>query len=435
MARLRPVPVNNYQEPSPIRRVLDRVLEFYKCLVDNFGRLKLKYLRLCDRISSWSHHSYGTGLASIDDLAASSETLDFKTSRIRYVVCHPTDNKRCLLTSDDMALVYNDMRLKPYYLVSSKQRNISCAAFRPWDGIHLAVGGEGGISMWTISKEGVKTMTWCGYREEEFIYDLQWLQGGSLLGSASLGNQRIQIWHPTMRLVLQELYMPVSGTNCWALRHPLDLMYLIYYIRERCALYGYRNNIDAMSNKLVKRMPLQTAAWTGKGNHLLYVPKGSSKVMGASASKDFGFFKQHHKVWTTREVIDLGRFLCNWNQCMGGPINSMAVDPVHVYATFTFTNQSFVLLCILHTPFNCTIKLQPLQIISCPVPCPRSRPSCHAFGNSRFSGDNIERCLVICWSSSHLQIEELTAQTREDALLFQEHEIPFANRIYQIGTK
>ncbi|EDW05910.1 aladin [Drosophila mojavensis] len=431
--RFRHEPLNDFQEESPIQRVLSRVTEFYKCFIANCQRLKLKYLRLRDRMSSWSHHRYDTGLASLDDLAANSETLDFKTTKIRYVVCHPTDNQRCLLTCNDVALVYQDMCLKPHYLISPKQRNISCAAFRPWDGTHLAVGGEGGICVWSISRAGVKSMVWYDYREEEFIYDLQWLQGGSLLGSASLGNQRIQIWHPALRLVLQELYMPVSGTNYWALRHPLDLMYLIYYIRERSSLYGYRNNMDVMSNNLVKRMPLQTAAWTAKGNHLLYVLKDSSKVMGASSTKDVGLFKQENKVWSSREVIDLDRFFCNWHQCVGGPIQSMAMDPVHVYVTFTFTNQSFILLCVLHIPFNCCIKLHPLQIINSPVPGLCGRPSCHTFGNARLSGENIERSLVICWSSSHLQIEELTAQTREDALLFEEHEIPFKHDIYQIG--
>lgn len=430
-ARYRPEPLNNLQQESLIQRVLRTVSEFCKSVIVNCRRLN--FCRLRDQVTIWSYHRQYTGPVTFDDLAANSETLDFKETIVRYVACHPTDKQRCLLTNNDVALVYVDMSLKPYYLVSLRQRHVSCAAFRPWGGLQLAVGGEGGICVWSISRAGAKSMLWFDYRENDFIYDLQWLQGGSLLASASLGNQRIQIWHPKVRLVLKELFMPATGTNCWALRHPLDLMHLMFQIRERSIFFGYRNNMDNMSNKLVRRMPLQTAAWTANGSHLLYVLKGSSKVMGANSTKDVGLFNQQQKAWSSKEVIDLAKFFCNWYQCEGGPIQSMAMDPVHVYVTFTFTNQSFVLLCLLHIPFNCCIKLQPLQIICCPNPDLHGRPSCHTFGNSRYSGENIERCLVICWSSGYWQIEELTAQTREDALLFEEHEVPFNHYNYQIG--
>lgn len=398
----------------------------------------LKLKSVCDRIFhrlfNWDRFPYVGSRPSIDELAKTSETCGWNTAKIRFITCHPSSMQRMLLTSMDTALIYENMLEKPLCLSSPKQQHLSCGAFRPWTWRQTAVGGEGGICLWKFSNGGYKTMTWLGYREGDIIVDLQWQHTGILLVTASLGNQRIQIWHPELKQVLQELSMPVMGTNYWAMRYPSDMIQLLDFLRTQSILFSYRNSMKMLSSQLVERWPLQTAVWTEQGNHLLYVIKGSSKVFGSTSTMVIGPLKQEFLIWSSKEVIDLASFFCNWHECKGGRVQSIFMDPLNIYVAFIFTRQSFVLLCLLHIPLGCSIKLKPVQIIGC-TEALYAWPSCLAFGNVRRSGENVRRSLIIGWSTGKFQVVELYAQTREEALQLEEQDVQFPQSFYNIDSQ
>ncbi|EDW66212.1 aladin [Drosophila virilis] len=417
-----------------VERLMQRLSGLWLSLSTHFVLVRKLFDLVFGRLKSWVHIRLGRVPPTVRDLAASIETCNWPTASIRYIACHPTGMERALLTSMDVALLYSDMRVPPQRLTSAKQRHVTCAAFRPWSSSELAVGGAGGICLWKPLPTMPRMMqiTWYGYKPKDFIVDLQWLQTGTHLVSATLGNRRIQIWHPELRQLMQELHVPQPGTHCWVMRYQSDILHLISFLKSDAPILRYRNSLKTWSSQLTKRMPIQTAAWTARGNHLMYVVKGSSKVYGSTSSMVMGPFRHPFMVWSTSEVIDLRSFYCNWQQHEGGLVQSMVMDPLNVYVAFMFKRRPFVLLCLLHIPFNCSLKLKPMQLIQSADGHPDAFPTCITFGFMDRVASHRDRSLVIGWSTGRLQIEELIAQTREEALLFEELEIRHPQQVFEI---
>ena len=413
--------------------VLRRLMRWFLGQMPTLDDIWQIFKSQCGQVSNWCRYQLLGLRPSIKDLEYVSETRDWKTAKIRFIASQSTGKERALLTSKDEALLYSDpdMRLEPVVLRSPQQRDVVCAAFRPWAGVELAVGGAGGVCLWYATKE----LVWLSYSNKDCIVDMQWLQSSFHLLTATLGSCRIQVWNPYVPQLLQELNMPLQGTHCWALRHQMDLTNLMGFLETEIPLLGYRNTLRHMSKDLTEHMPLQTATWTAAGNHLLYVVKDSSKVFGSSSTLTIGPLHCSIRAWTISEVIDLEKFCCSSKEHDGGQVHSMAMDPSNVYVAFMFTRQSFVLLCLMHIPFGCTAKLRPIKLIRSADADPTASPSCLSFGVTTYSFDHQKRSLIIAWSTGRVQTEEIIAESLDEALTFKECETKHSQQLYEIDSQ
>ncbi|XP_043662379.1 aladin [Drosophila teissieri] len=355
-----------------------------------------------------------------------SQARGWKTAPIRFIEFHPTSSLMALLTNQDEVLIY-DKRCGewPTKLQSAKQRDTTCAAFRPWShSCELAVGCAGGICLWQDTrrlnvKPNIRHMT--GTHHVQVLQDeghthvtsMQWNEDGTILITAALGTSHIVLWEPDSQQKIRLIPNPQSSSSFSLLRYSPDFQVLFCASCEAGASLCQLNRSEWRSKQVLTQHRIQTAVWTTCGSFLLLVRQGSTRVYSCTNNGEATVFLCPKPLWRVALVMDLQEVTtCAGQQRHCGEPQTFAMDTLGIYMAAIFKEQSFVLLWLLDNSRTGSVQLLPLEFICCNVDGDQY-PTSIAFGVSNSQA----RMLVICWSTGHIQRHVITAKSFQEAQL------------------
>lgn len=356
--------------------------------------------------------------SDISIINESSQTRNWYTSTIRYISWHPYMTKIAVVTCDDSVRIYSSDTTFTPILRSKQQKNISCAAWRPFSNTEIAVAHKNGIIIWNldssslVARPSASNATILHRLEHTPVTSIAWSPTGDFLVSSAALDGTILVWDCELDRVsrlkrpggtgnLLVKWSPsgeklFTSTNTLVFRFEKFLNGFFRRIFNGiclCRVWDCRNWDCERWTILTGR--IQTACWTNCGTNLLFATTTETVIYGVVIKSDKIFTtnmedtsKQAHPLYDVSKV-DIDGVM------VGGLIHSMETDPKgkHLAVMYEDTN------CI--TVFNIIKQTGVLQL------CPSSliiglvdeRPSCISFQNSFQQG----ACLTIGWSSGRIQ--------------------------------
>ncbi|OQR68639.1 aladin-like, partial [Tropilaelaps mercedesae] len=118
-----------------------------------------------------------------------SEVANWPSGNVRSLAWHPGTKKLAIALRNDSVILYTKNSEISSELKHPKQKNVTCVAFRPFSGSHIAVGCEKGLLLWNIPASIiVKTPTMHSasqFLPGTLISSIAWHPGGNLLAVCS----------------------------------------------------------------------------------------------------------------------------------------------------------------------------------------------------------------------------------------------------------
>ncbi|XP_039479294.1 aladin isoform X1 [Drosophila santomea] len=354
-----------------------------------------------------------------------SQARGWKTAAIRYIEFHPTTSLMALLNNRDEVLIYDKRSECPIRLQSVKQRDTTCAAFRPWShSSELAVGCAAGICLWQDTRRlnvelNIRNMTGTHHLQvqedagHQYVTSMQWNEDGTILITAALGSSHIVLWEPDSQQKIRLIPNPESSSSFSLLRYSPDFQVLFCASCDAGASLCQLNRSEWRSKQVLMQHRIQTAVWTPCGSFLLLVTDGSTRIYSCTNNGEATVFLFPKPLWRVELVMDLQEVTtCAGQQRYCGEPQTFAMDPLGIYMAIIFKAQSFVLLWLLDNSRPGAVRLLPLEFICCNVDGDQY-PTCIAFGVSSAQ----TRLLVICWNTGHIQRYAITAKCFKEAQL------------------
>uniref|UniRef100_A0A6P4F164 Uncharacterized protein LOC108044530 n=1 Tax=Drosophila rhopaloa TaxID=1041015 RepID=A0A6P4F164_DRORH len=416
---LEPRRFNNVNNPDLRRQIWNLANDYWEWFLRKVAQLKgLCFRPICNLTLSLSSNP-----VSLDMI---SQTRGWKTAAIRCIEFHPSSMLMALLTNQDIVLLYDERSCAPTNLQSFQQKDITCAAFRPWSlSRELAVGCAAGICLWRESersKMDVKIRHLLGNHHMRILQDeghsyvtsLQWNEDGTILISAALGSSHIILWETDCQQKIRLVPAPDSLSAFSLLRYSPNFQVLFCSSCQTGASFCQLNRSKWRSEQILKRSRIQTAVWTTCSSYLLFVREGTTRIYSCTNDGEATVFLCPKPVWTLELLADLQDVTtCSGQQRHCGEPQTIAMDPLGLYMAVIFKEQSFVVLCLLVNARPSRLQLLPLEFIACDADGEQF-PTCFAFGFSQKGNPQI-RCLVIAWNKGHIQRYKITANSLQEA--------------------
>ncbi|XP_050740840.1 aladin [Drosophila biarmipes] len=350
-----------------------------------------------------------------------SQTRGWKTAAFRCLEFHPTTSLMALVTNQDIILIHDGRSTSPTRLQNFQQKDITCAAFRPWSpACDLAVGCASGIYLWRESGRskcnirhmlGTHLMRHLQDEGHNYVTSLQWNEDGTILISAALSSSHIILWEPDCQQKIRLIPAPNSLSPIALLRYSPDFQVLFCASCDAGASLCQLSRSKWKAQQVLMRNRIQTAVWTTCSSYLLFVREGGTRVYSCTNDGESAIFLRPRPQWRVELVVDLQQVTsCSGEQRSCGEPHSFAMDPLGLYMAVIFKQRSFVLLCLLTNLRLGSPRLLPLEFIDCDA-AGEEYPTCMGFGIS----DQETRCLVICWDKGHIQRYLLTAKCLQEA--------------------
>lgn len=387
--------------------------EYWQWFLQKLGQLK----RLCFRPE-----------CRIDPeiLERISQTRGWKTSVIRFIECHPSSSLMAFLTNDDVVLICDKNYDCPTKIQSVRQKDTTCVAFRPWSQTcDFAVGCAAGICLWSDSRRlnanrnirrmmGTHHLQVLQDKGHNYVTSMQWNEDGTILVTAAFGSSHIMLWEPDCQQKIRLIPNPKSLGSFSLLRFSPDFHVLFCASCDAGASLCQLNRSKWKLKQILGQQRIQSAVWTTCGSTLLYVCYGSTRIYSCTSDGEDSVFLRPQSMWRVQLIMDLQLVTTCAGQrlCCGEP-QCLAMDPLGIYMACIFKEQSFVLLCILHTSRWGNVKLLPVEFIYCDMDGDQY-PAYISFGVLKAE----IRFLIIAWNTGHFQRYDITAQCFRDAQLF-----------------
>ncbi|XP_017075017.2 aladin [Drosophila eugracilis] len=356
--------------------------------------------------------------ADASSLEGISQTRGWRTAAVRCMEFHPTTSLMALLTNRDIVLLHDEKKNSPTRLKSIQQKDVTCAAFRPWsDFRELAVGCAAGICLWRENqrsnmKHNIRNMTGSHQLRvlqdegHNYVTSIQWNEDGTILISAALGTSHIILWEPDCQQKITLIPAPDSLSSFSLLRYSPNFQILFCASCEAGASLCQLNRSKWMSEQILMHNHIQAAIWTTCSTFLLFVQEGSTRIYSCTDDAEAGVFLHPKPLWSVELVADLEEVTtCSGHKrCCGQP-QAFAMDPLGVYMAIIFKKQSFILLCYLVDSKLGSVRLIPIEFIECDAEG-EQYPTCIGFKVS----DLEIRWLMIAWSTGYIQRFAITAK-------------------------
>ncbi|XP_017042782.1 aladin [Drosophila ficusphila] len=435
----------NYEIPGPRRYNINfqEICNWLGILMYDYGNWFLSKLNEFNRLYLQRVCNFQlTPSADSNSLEKISQTRDWKNATVRCIEFHPNCVMMAVVTNKDTVLIYDEKCGSPASLQSFQQKDIACASFRPWSqGCELAVGCSMGIFLWrqTRHSNGAHNIRhMMGPHNLEILQDeghtyvtcLQWNEDGTILLSAALGSSNIVMWEPDRRekIHLFPVFSRVSSISL--LRFSPDFLFCASC--EEGGVFCLMNRSKPWkSEEVLQQGHIQTAVWTICSKYLLFAKEGDTQVYSLTNDAEASIFLCPKLNWIQETLIDLHVVTtCSGQQRICGEPQSFAMDPLGIYMAVLFKEQSFVLLCLLVNKRQGSLKILPIEFITCDAGGDQY-PTCIGFGKSRKEDPEI-RCLMIGWNMGHLQRYFVTTESLQETKKI--HNIQFKGNPKERGT-
>ncbi|KAH8352947.1 hypothetical protein KR084_007591 [Drosophila pseudotakahashii] len=409
---------DNHNVPDPRVQLYNLAIEYWNWLLGKVYQLKTLCLRPISNLKL-------ALTADPEILERIGQTRGWKTAAIRCIEFHPKIALMALVNNQDVVLIYDGRSTSPTSLQPFQQKDITCAAFRPWSpGCELAVGCAVGICLWRESGRcngnlnirhmlGTHRMRILKDEGHNYVTSLQWNEDGTILISAALGSSHIILWEPDCQQKIRLIPAPDSLSSFALLRYSPDFQMLFCASCDAGASLCQLNRSKWKSEQVLMQNRIQTAVWTTCSSYLLFVRAGSTRVYSCTNDGEASVFLRPKPLWNVEMLVDLQEVTSSAGELRcGGQPQTFAMDPLGIYMAIIFKESCFVLLCLLVNSRLGPLRLLPVEFIDCDCDADcEMYPTCIGFGISQPQN----RCLVICWSEGHIQRYLITAKCLKEA--------------------